>query len=212
MLLTESAIILSLIHQALFRPETHHGTGKNFKAVLQQAVKFMICIKKTAAHKILPFGTYVKVINLDNNKYTVVKINDRGPFADGRIIDLSYSAAKDILLIGPGVAKVKVTALGKKIGEAGSNGSGKALLEDKNLDKGDFTIQVGAFKNRNNAVELADRLKVLFDYVNIAEAADENNGPIFRLHISKSNTLTEAEENEKKLKDMGFKEAFIVRI
>ena len=78
--------------------------------------------------------------------------------------------------------------------------------------KGDFTVQIGAFKNRDNAVQLADRMKVLFDYVNIDEGDDENNNPIFRLHISKSDTLAKAEEIEKRLEDMGFKGAFIVRI
>ena len=64
--------------------------------------------KLTAAHKKIAFGTNVKVTNLSNNKSVVVKVNDRGPFVSGRIIDLSKAAAKQIDLIAPGIAKVKI--------------------------------------------------------------------------------------------------------
>ncbi len=62
----------------------------------------------TAAHKKLAFGTKVKVTNLSNNKSVTVRINDRGPFVAGRIIDLSKSAAKKIDMVGAGVAKVRI--------------------------------------------------------------------------------------------------------
>ena len=64
--------------------------------------------KLTAAHQTLPFGTMVKVTNLSNGKSVEVRINDRGPYAKGRIIDLSRSAAKKIGMIDAGVAKVKL--------------------------------------------------------------------------------------------------------
>jgi len=64
--------------------------------------------KKTAAHKELPFETLVRVTNLQNKKSVVVRINDRGPFAGDRILDLSYQAARDIDMISTGVAKVKI--------------------------------------------------------------------------------------------------------
>ena len=64
--------------------------------------------KITAAHKTLPFGTKVEVTNLANNKSVVVRINDRGPFIRGRIIDLTKAAAKEINMVGVGVAKVKI--------------------------------------------------------------------------------------------------------
>ncbi len=64
--------------------------------------------KLTAAHRSLPFGTKVKVKNLDNGKKVVVRINDRGPFKKGRIIDLSYAAAKKIGMIKAGCARVKI--------------------------------------------------------------------------------------------------------
>ena len=64
--------------------------------------------KLTAAHKTLPFGTKVKVINLTNGKKVKVRINDRGPFVQGRIIDLSKKAAKKLNMINSGVAEVKL--------------------------------------------------------------------------------------------------------
>lgn len=62
----------------------------------------------TCAHKKLPFGTKLKVTNLKNKKSVIVRINDRGPFIKGRIIDLSYAAAKKIKMIKQGTAKVKI--------------------------------------------------------------------------------------------------------
>jgi rare lipoprotein A len=64
--------------------------------------------KLTAAHKTLPFGTQVKVTNLSNNRSVTVRVNDRGPFAKGRIIDLSRGAAKKLGMLKQGVVKVKI--------------------------------------------------------------------------------------------------------
>lgn len=65
----------------------------------------------TAAHRTLPFGTMVKVTNLTNNKSVIVRINDRGPYIKGRIIDLSKAAAQELEFIKKGIAKVRITAL-----------------------------------------------------------------------------------------------------
>jgi rare lipoprotein A len=65
----------------------------------------------TAAHPSLPFGTLVRVTNLDNGHQVVVRINDRGPFAHGRIIDVSYAAARELDLVGPGTANVELAVV-----------------------------------------------------------------------------------------------------
>jgi rare lipoprotein A len=65
----------------------------------------------TAAHRTLPFGTRVRVTNLENGRQAVVRINDRGPFRSGRIIDVSYAAARALGLIGSGVGRVRVDVL-----------------------------------------------------------------------------------------------------
>ena len=168
--------------------------------------------KKSAAHKTLPIGTHVLVLNLANKKSSVVRVNDRGPFVKGRIIDLSYAAAKEIGLVGPGVVRVKIVALGKEVGRLQSDSGSRPLVELRDMEKGEFTIQVGAFGDRENALTVADRLKVIFDYVHIAVDMDHDKKTLYKVQVSRSKTLTQAGKIEKKLEEMGFTKAFIVRI
>ena len=88
---------------------------------------------KTAAHKTLPFGTVVKVVNLENGKSTTVRINDRGPFVEGRIIDLSRAAAEEIDMVSRGVARVRVQVM------------------DFRKGSGFYSIQVGSYSQEGNA-------------------------------------------------------------
>lgn len=67
----------------------------------------------TAAHRTLPFGTRVRVTNLTNGRRAVVRINDRGPHKEQRIIDLSYAAARELGMVGAGVARVRVEVVGQ---------------------------------------------------------------------------------------------------
>jgi rare lipoprotein A len=87
----------------------------------------------TAAHPFLAFGTSLKVTNLNNRKVTVVRINDRGPFKKGRIIDLSYAAAKQIDLVRSGVARVKLETLS----EPQEENSNEVILYNDTILKGD---------------------------------------------------------------------------
>lgn len=167
---------------------------------------------KNAAHKTLPFDTYVKVINLSNGQITIVRINDRGPFVKGRIIDLSYTAAREIDLIGAGVNDVKVIALAREVGKTKPENGSKPLVEITDLESGEFTIQVGAFQDKNSAENIAERLRVIFNFVQVTIHVDDNRRTLHRVHASKSKTLAQAEKIEKKLEEMGFKAAFIVRI
>lgn len=101
----------------------------------------------TAAHKILPLGTRVRVTHLGNGRSILVRINDRGPFVDDRIIDLSRAAATRLEMMGTGTARVRVQSLGE-LPQAASSGD----------IKGDFYIQVGAFGKKENARKLVDEL------------------------------------------------------
>ena len=168
--------------------------------------------RKSAAHKTIPLGTYVRVLNMSNGKEIVVKVNDRGPFVKGRIIDLSYAAAKEIDMVDSGVVDAKVIALGREVGQTESKEKSKLLVEYKDLSSGEFTIQVGAFQKKENAQKLVERLKVIFDYVNITTFSDEKRRTLYRVHVSKSGTLTRAGEIEKRLEDMGFDGAFVFRL
>ncbi len=167
----------------------------------------------TAAHKTLPFETHVSVENPANGKSTVVRINDRGPFVKGRIIDLSYAAASKIGLVEPGVAKVRVTALAPQVAtQARSGGTDSPVVEARDLRSGEFTVQVGAFLERRNALNLAQRLGVIFKYVQITVYIDEQERMLHRVRVSKSNSLDEAGKMEKKLEEMGFVGTFVVRL
>ncbi len=167
---------------------------------------------KSAAHKTLPLGTYVRVTNLSNRKMIIVRVNDRGPFVKGRVIDLSYTAAKELDLIGVGVGDVRVVALGREVGKTKSGKGSRPLVEITDLESGEFTIQVGAFQDKNNAEKIAERLRVIFKYVRVTIHIDDNSRPLHRVHASKSKTMSQAEKIEKRLEAMGFKAAFIVRI
>ncbi len=168
--------------------------------------------KKTAAHKTLPLGTYVEVLNLSNGRKVVLRINDRGPFVKGRIIDLSRAAADEIGLIRPGVAEVRIVAMAEEVGTLATAAGKKPVVEVQELKKGEFTVQVGAFKSRENALRLADRLKVLLEYVEVSVYEDMEKGRLFRVRASKSKNLAEAEKREEELEKIGFDEAFIVSL
>jgi len=84
----------------------------------------------TAAHKTLPFGSMIRVINVDNGKAVVVRINDRGPFVRGRVIDLSRAAAERIGMIGQGTARVKLASLDVRESDEGPQDGAAAADEE----------------------------------------------------------------------------------
>lgn len=122
-----------------YGPGFHGKTTANGETYNQYAM--------TAAHKILPLGTQVRVTHLGNGRSIVVRVNDRGPFVDDRIIDLSRAAATRLEMMGTGTAKVRVQSLGSLPQTSSSEGI-----------KGDFYIQVGAFGKIDNARKLIDIL------------------------------------------------------
>ena len=86
--------------------------GKEFHGRRTTSGEIFDMYKLTAAHNELPLGTRVRVTNLKNHRSVVVKINDRGPFVPGRVIDLSYAAAKKIGMVKDGLTKVKIEIVG----------------------------------------------------------------------------------------------------
>jgi rare lipoprotein A len=123
--------------------------------------------KLTAAHRTLPFETMVRVTNLNNGKSTVVRITDRGPFVDNRIIDLSLAAAREVESVAPGVVPVRVEVLGGVDPTAGF-----------------FTVQVGAFRERANAERLRDRLNVSYSPIFIQQY-DSPDGVFYRVRVGR---------------------------
>lgn len=107
----------------------------------------------TAAHKTLPLPTYVRVENLENGKEIIVRVNDRGPFSKGRIIDLTEEGARRIDMLKKGTAKVRISVLSEDENCFVSGG------KEVDLNVGDFAIQIGAFSIKDNAYRLAERFK-----------------------------------------------------
>lgn len=107
----------------------------------------------TAAHRTLPFGTYVMVTNLDNGRTATVRINDRGPFVGDRIIDLSYAAARVLGMIGPGTVPVRLEVLRD--------------ISSVPVSRG-WSVQAGSFISKDNASNLARKLKGNYEGVYIA--------------------------------------------
>lgn len=105
----------------------------------------------TAAHKSLSFGTVVRVTNLENDRSTIVRINDRGPFIPGRIIDLSRAAAAAIGLAGKGVVRVRIEVLPPDSPEAAGILAGLTPVT--------YSIQVAAYRSRQNAERTLKRLQ-----------------------------------------------------
>lgn len=186
--------------------------GKEFHGKRAASGEIFNMYDKTAAHKTLPFDTYVKVVNLSNLREVIVKINDRGPFVKGRIIDLSHRAGREIGLVGPGVARVRVVALSKEVGRIRSANGYKPLVEAQDFNEGRFTVQVGAFENEDNAGRLAERLGVVFDHVTVTPYVPYEEKTLYRVRVSLSEDLIEAGNIVKKLENLGFSEAFIVAL
>lgn len=151
--------------------------------------------KLTAAHRTLPFETMVRVTNLNNGKSTTVRITDRGPFVDNRIIDLSLAAAREIESIGPGVVPVRVEVLTPGIDPTG----------------GFFTVQVGAFRDQANAQRLRDRLNLSYSPIFIQQY-DSPEGLYYRVRVGKIAGEDAARQLGEQLRDREGFTPFVVRL
>ena len=158
----------------------------------------------TAAHKLLPLHTWVEVTNLGTGASLVVRINDRGPFVDGRIIDLSRAAANKLGVLGPGVAKVRVTALGNK------RKDGKGFVNPPSRElAGPFAVQVGAFVDESRAYRLAANLRTRWGQVQVVRY-DRGDQVFHRVRVGKANGLQQARDLQARLRAAGLSQAFAV--
>ena len=131
----------------------------------------------TAAHRTLPFQTWVRVTNLENQMVTTVRINDRGPFIEGRIIDLSRAGAEAIDMVGPGTALVRVEVVQYAGGGVAPPGA--------------YAVQVGAFLVEENAMRMQARLAPRYGDVFI-QSFQAPDGLYYRVRVGRVNTLDEA--------------------
>jgi rare lipoprotein A len=121
--------------------------------------------RMTAAHRTLPFESIVRVTNLTNGRTAEVRINDRGPFVEKRIIDLSLAAARVLGIDLAGIAPVRLE-----------------LLAGTNPRDGNFTVQVGAFLGKENADRMRVRLELRYDHVFI-HTFDSPSGLFYRVWV-----------------------------
>jgi rare lipoprotein A len=145
----------------------------------------------TAAHRILPFETIVQVRNRDNGRRVEVRITDRGPFVRGRIIDLSYEAARQLEMLGPGVVPVEIRVV------AGGPVNGRSS---------DFWVQAGAFRDADEAKAFHRQLRQEFP-----EAKLSSDGAWHRVRLGPFDKRKNAERTQKRLERRGI-DAFLTQI
>jgi len=167
---------------------------------------------KTAAHKTWPMDTMVKVKNLQNGKSTVVRINDRGPFVRGRIIDCSYAAGKELGLDRMGIAKVEIQVVGfaGKVQSAATIARAKSRHTQTRIRLSNFGVQVGAFR-RYEGAQIYKRKYASFDHRYkpvIKKFSDVDGAPLYRVWLMGFGSEQEARDFKEHNEMPG---AFIVR-
>lgn len=142
----------------------------------------------TAAHKTLPFGTVVEVTDRETGNSVRVRINDRGPFRPGRIIDLSHEAARRLGIVARGVAPVSVTIVERPPASV-------------------FTVQTGAFRAADGATRLAEAIRA----AGYPASVTETGGGVHRVRVGRYGDRSEAERVRRELRALGY-EALILRL
>ena len=165
----------------------------------------------TAAHKSLPLPTYVQVTNLENDRSVIVKVNDRGPFHDNRIIDMSYAAAHKLGMVGKGTALVEVRTI-----QPGETQPAQPRFAARNstrttaMNDDQFFIQVGAFSSLDNAERLRTRLgKIEQKPAHIYQTVIDNE-TLYRVRIGPLNDVELADRIVADLPEHGVHEHQIV--
>lgn len=160
--------------------------------------------KLTAAHKTLPFGTRVRVTNLANQKQVEVVINDRGPYAEGRIIDLSKSAAESLGFVQQGLADVSVEVLDAGDGKSALPGPIPDVapaeerefydVDAKRLNPGGFGVQIGTYQELINLLRIADNLKSSYKKKVTVQVKSVNGTKYYALILGGFSTRAKAEK------------------
>ncbi|MBK6267043.1 septal ring lytic transglycosylase RlpA family protein [Marivirga sp. S37H4] len=176
--------------------------------------------KLTAAHKFLPFGTMVKVTNLANGKFVEVRINDRGPFVEGRVIDLSREAAEKLKFTSQGLTEVEIEVTDAGDGKSGSNRvlevdhpvdirSFFAVDVEKENPKG-WGVQVGSFEGFDNMLRLAENLEKSYSTKVLVEVRDLQDKKAYAIILGQYKNRKKADNLKEKIADR-FPGAFVVK-
>ena len=165
--------------------------GPNFHAKKTSNGEVYDMYAMTAAHKTLPMNTMVKVDNLENGKSIIVRINDRGPFVTGRIIDLSNKAAYKVDMVKKGTAKVKITVLGFNAKVATTQAE-----KEETATVGKYYVQVGAFRRYEGAKITQNKFKMILEnnYKVVIKKGVFDAQPINRVWVSGFRSEAEARD------------------
>ncbi|MDA8163433.1 MAG: septal ring lytic transglycosylase RlpA family protein [Desulfobacteraceae bacterium] len=163
----------------------------------------------TAAHKTLPMNTTVLVHNMENGRETVVRINDRGPFVKGRIIDLTHTAAEKLGMLEKGTARVRITALGEAVTVARGGERFEQFLPHQDFNKGDFYVQIGSFLERANAERLKDKM-VGWGRPAVVREYQQEGKKFYRVQVHAGSDLDGARRMERIMEKAGFPDAFVI--
>jgi rare lipoprotein A len=160
--------------------------------------------KMTAAHKTLPIPTYVQVTNLKNGKRVIVRVNDRGPFHNNRIIDLSYVAAKKLGIVGTGTGFVEVRSINPHTWQREKSQPTRHVAETSPAASYDtLYIQAGAFASQHNASKLKRQLNALFPHQTI-QLAQNSQDRLFRVRVGPLASVDEADRIAQTISDNGY--------
>jgi rare lipoprotein A len=140
----------------------------------------------TAAHRTLPFETWVEVTNLSNGRSVGVRINDRGPFVNGRVIDLSQAAAREIGMLGPGTARVQLRVI------APPAGARLAPPPKAPAPVAWYAVQAGAFADRNRAESLGAAMVQAFAEARVI--LGDGAPPLWHVLVGREMTIEQANE------------------
>ncbi len=165
----------------------------------------------TAAHKNLPLPTFAKVTNLKNGKYVIVKINDRGPFHENRIIDLSYTAAIKLDIVKNGTGLVEIVALepGQPV-DASSSPVAPVVSGSQENTNLSFFIQVGSFGQLANAENLKTRVSQIGEQLVGITQSIVSGSTFYRVRIGPLTNIDHADEVVSALTSLGINDHHIV--
>ncbi len=164
----------------------------------------------TAAHKTLPMPSLVRVTNLENGKSIQVRVNDRGPFVKGRLIDLSYAAAKALGYVGKGTARVRVQSLNadKHAVSAPPVSTQHTPAPTATHTKALAYVQVGAFRERDNAQSVATHLRAHLQHATPLQVIDA--GHVYRVRMGPFQQERQALEALAQVRQQGYDTAMII--
>jgi len=149
----------------------------------------------TAAHRTLPLGSVAVVRSMSNGRQVTVRINDRGPFARGRVLDLSLAGAEALGMVGSGTDKIELRVVG---------------FQGRTADMGALRIQVGSFAERENAVNLLEQTKGFYSGGRI-QAIDLPEGRRYRVQVGEFKTEAQAEAAANRLESELSTQPYVIR-